>query len=78
MKLAVMGVELANGKFGAVAAASVVGLIEQAKLIRNSGMFDGKAALRGMVLSSERHSPVMQFRCEAPAQKAARLNAEKK
>jgi hypothetical protein len=65
MKLAVMGVELANGKFGAVAAASVVGLIEQAKLIRNSGMFEGEAAKQGMVLSSERIAPVMQFRCSS-------------
>ena len=64
MRLAVLGMEYTNGKFGAVAAASVVGLIDEAKKIRVTGVFDGQAVKQGIVLSSERPMPVMQFRCE--------------
>jgi len=77
MRLAVLGLEYANSKFGSEAAASVVGLIELARKIRVSGKHDGKAVKCGAVLSSGRPMPVMQFRCASVAAKPEKPTSNK-
>ena len=76
MKYAAMVVEMANGKLDSVPATSVVGLLQQARTIRDSGKFKDAAAKCGVVFGVNT-LPFMQLRCEGPAQIEARLKAEK-
>jgi len=76
MRLAVLGLEYANGKFGSEAAASVVGLIELARKIRESGKHDGKAVKCGAVAPLGRPA-VMQFRCASVQAKPEKPTSNK-
>ena len=77
MRLAVLGMQYASGKFGAVADDSVVGLLDLAREIRASGNHDGKAVVCGAVLSSSRPMPVMQFRCASVQAKPEKPTSNK-
>ena len=76
MRMALIGIELAGGKFAAQAADTIQPMLDLARKVRDSGSYDGSPAVRGAVVSAEKGT-VMQFRCNpATVVKAAKGKAK--
>lgn len=78
MKATTLAVLLADGGYGAVAGARVDDIVAQARRVRDSGLFEGKRAVGGVVLDSGRPFPVMQFRVTAAADEAKVASRKRK
>lgn len=68
MKATTLAVMLDDGTFGSIAGPSVDPIVEIARQVRDTGLFDGRRAVSGVVMDSERLFPVMEFRATSIAQ----------
>lgn len=70
MKAVVLILKLAGGGLKAIAAERSAEILASLPEIRKSGLFKGEPVVAGVVLSTERFSPVAKFNCAPGSAKA--------
>jgi len=78
MKIAVLVIEMEDGKVNCIPNTSILPLIDAANKVRATGMSDGKPVKQGAILCSWKPLAQKRFRCELSEQKKSRLKAEAK